>query len=236
MNKKLKTYCVLLAAVIVGSILTNVVKYNGGSCRILDGTEQELEVAPMPSEFATIELHGDTTVIKNKATLSVTIPVKRQCMADDPVLLSTVNGKTCMVEMTEAKLMIPEGDVENESTFVWYIGITIASHVILVVWLLVIVFRIIRSIYLQKVFVGKMASNLEQLGILLIAYEAFNFVCALIMVHLAQQHFALATYDIVFSSNMALDVKFVMLGLVMMIISQIILMGKELKDEQELTI
>lgn len=235
MNKKLKIYCTTLVVIIIGTIVANTFSVTETTWRFSD-EKHELKVCSLPEEFGYTEQCGDTTVIRNKTTLSVTVPVRRHNLAGDDVIISKVNNKTCMVEITEAKLSIPKDQVDFNTTTNWIIGLGVSINIILVAWLLFIIFRIIRSIFQQNVFVGKMSTNIETVGILLIAYECFQFILTYTITSLAQKHYALATYDIIFSASKTFDIKVVIFGLVMMIIAQIILMGKDLKEEQELTI
>ena len=100
--------------------------------------------------------------------------------------------------------------------------------------ILYMVLKLIMKIRRGEIFVTKVAKYLEITGILL----SFLYLYTLAISYLTTQYFIsnihLADHSIVFKNEC--NSMFILTGLGLMIISQIILMGKDLKEEQELTI
>ena len=85
----------------------------------------------------------------------------------------------------------------------------------------------------REVFVARIAKKLELAGILLVAYWVWQYIRSYIVTQILVQYINMAYYDVKwFTPNFIC----LIMGLAMMIVSQIILMGKELQEEQELTI
>ena len=81
---------------------------------------------------------------------------------------------------------------------------------------------------------SKVAQYLETTGILLTTLYLYTFAVSYISTQYFISHVHIADYYIVFKNEC--DSMYIITGLALMIISQIILMGKELKEEQDLTV
>jgi hypothetical protein len=92
---------------------------------------------------------------------------------------------------------------------------------------------VVRSVYKGEIFVSQIAKRLETAGWLLVATWLVVNVTSYIQIQLLREQVLMAYYDICWQPA---SINFVIFGLVLMILSQIILKGKDLKDEQELTI
>ena len=92
----------------------------------------------------------------------------------------------------------------------------------------------ISSVYKGEVFVSEIAKGLEKAGKLLVAIWIVGRVTAYIVLFIMKRNLLLAGYEIDFP--IIGDVTFLIFGFALMIVSQIILMGKDLKEEQDLTI
>ena len=112
-------------------------------------------------------------------------------------------------------------------------GLTACATLPLLIWLMVIVLKVIRSVYKGEIFVSQIAKRLETAGWLLVATWLIGNVTDYIHIQLLRDAVLMAYYDIYWQPA---SINFVIFGLVLMILSQIILKGKDLKDEQELTI
>ena len=75
---------------------------------------------------------------------------------------------------------------------------------------------------------------METAGVLLTGLYLFQSLSNIIIGDYLARHIVLAEYAVI-SKNDA-NIMYILTGLALMIISQIILMGKDLKDEQDLTI
>ena len=102
------------------------------------------------------------------------------------------------------------------------------------IWLLVVILKVLHSVYKGEVFVSEIAKGLEKAGKLLVAIWVVGRITAYIVLFIMKRNLLLAGYEIDFP--IIGDVTFLIFGFALMIVSQIILMGKELQEEQELTI
>ena len=137
------------------------------------------------------------------------------------------------MDIQKAKVSIPV--VRLKGTFLFYYvtanGLLIIA---LGIFLLVIAFKIIRSVYRGEVFVSKVSRQMETAGIVMVVIQLIYYIGAYVGTQLL-----LNQTDISYLNISMDDTKisyFIILGLILMIFSQIILMGKDLKEEQELTI
>ncbi len=236
MKKKLSIYCGILAVVIICNIVVSVFHYDHhDSYRVNnDGEQYGLELSDMPAEFADIDSIEGGVRTTYKPTLDMEVFVRPQNIAGDKVLLSYADGKTYKVEMQKVKISLPlnKADITTPQTII--LGITICIFIPLVIWLLIMTFRIIKSIRKGEIFVTDVAKYLEKLGAWVIIFEFANYGVYYLIASYTMKYFTLAQYDIVFGYE--LNTATFILGIVLMIVSQIILMGKELKEEQDLTI
>ena len=102
------------------------------------------------------------------------------------------------------------------------------------IWLLVVIMKVLWSVYKGEVFVTQIAKGLEKAGKLLVAIWIVGRIVGYIILSIMKKNLLLAGYEIDFP--IIGEVTFLIFGLALMIVSQIILMGKELQEEQELTI
>ena len=245
MNKKLKIYSVLLAIVLVGTVISNTYHRDNYSTVTREG--EVLTLDSLTEEFAKVDkkttVNVDTVDGKRhnistttswnvyfKPTLEVTIPVRPNRAATDKFLYSNVKGQTCMVEMQQVKLKVPmeKGSYTFNTVIALMICLLVPS-----LWLLVIILKVIRSVYKGEIFVTQIAKRLETAGWLLVAFWFLANVVGYIQIQILRKAVLMAYYDIYWQSA---SIFYIIFGLVLMILSQIILKGKDLKDEQELTI
>lgn len=234
-NNNLKIYCAMLVIVIICSVVRNAIHFDvHHSTRSAGGGEYGLELADLPAEFAktdSIEGGVRTTYLP---TFDIEVYVRPQNMAGDKVLLSHADGHTFKVQMQKVKISVPMSQADFKTPQFILLAVSLCSLIPMVIWLLVITFRIIMRIRNGEIFAADVARYIEKLGALVIFFDFYMYLMAWLLSYYARQHFTLAQYDIV--TGVGLETMPLILGLVLMIISQIILMGKELKEEQELTI
>ena len=235
MNKKLKIYSVLMAIVLVGSAITLTFNYESYSYDKRDG--EVLTLDSLKEEFAKVDrktvVNVDTTGGKRvqfKPTFEVTVPVRPIRGANDKFLYSSVKGEPCMVEMQKVKLKVPFEKASPD--YILTNTLLSCATLPLLIWLLVIILKVIRSVY-NEIFVSQIAKRLETAGWLLVAFWFLANVVGYIQIQILRKAILMAYYDIYWQPA---SINFVIFGLVLMILSQIILKGKDLKDEQELTI
>ena len=245
MNKKLKIYSVLLAIVLVGTVISNTFHRENYSTVSREG--EVLTLDSLTEEFGKVDkkttVHVDTVDGKRdtigtttsynvqfKPTFEVTVPVRPNRFATDKFLYSNVDGQSCMVEMQKVKLKIPMEKGSNTFKIIFALTICLLLPFL---WLLVIILKVIRSVYKGEIFVTQIAKRLETAGWLLVAFWLLANVVGYIQILLLRETVMIAYYNIPWESA---SIFYIVFGLVLMILSQIILKGKDLKDEQELTI
>ena len=245
MNKKLKIYSVLLAIVLVGTVISNTFHRENYSTVSREG--EVLTLDSLTEEFGKVDkkttVHVDTVDGKRdtigtttsynvqfKPTFEVTVPVRPNRFATDKFLYSNVDGQSCMVEMQKVKLKVPMEKGSNTFKIIFALTICLLLPFL---WLLVIILKVIRSVYKGEIFVTQIAKRLETAGWLLVAFWLLANVLSYIQILLLRKTVMIAYYNIPWESA---SIFYIVFGLVLMILSQIILKGKDLKDEQELTI
>ena len=245
MNKKLKIYSVLLAIVLVGTVISNTYHREKYSTVTREG--EVLTLDSLTEEFGKVDkkitVHVDTVDGKRdtigtttsynvqfKPTFEVTVPVRPNRFATDKFLYSNVDGQSCMVEMQKVKLKVPMEKGSNTFKIIFALTICLLLPFL---WLLVIILKVIRSVYKGEIFVTQIAKRLETAGWLLVAFWLLANVVGYIQILLLRETVMIAYYNIPWESA---SIFYIVFGLVLMILSQIILKGKDLKDEQELTI
>ena len=243
MKKKLKIYSALLAvALVLVMVLFFLPKINYAHYREYD--DEKLEFVTPPSEFETAEKLSDSSYkIKKANTVCYTLPVKPKDLRvrdvpDHKILLSTANGQRYKITMKEVNAEFP---ISTTGFNAWWnnpIGrlalcITVVN-IIVILWIMCMAFRIIYNIRRGEIFVSRVAKSLEITGFLLSFLYLFQLCSGYICTQYLINHIKLADYDIVYKYDC--NTLLIITGLALMGISQVILMGKDLKDEQELTI
>ena len=159
----------------------------------------------------------------------------------DRVLISTskwaspdnVKKQIYKVTMQKVKLESPSSNkIVNFQLILfatWAIFFAIVS-----IWILCMVFKLIRKIRQGEIFVSQVARYLEISGYLLSALYLFQWISNYVYTKYCINNIQLADYYIVYKNEA--NYMYIITGLALIIISQIILKGKELKEEQELTI
>ena len=230
MKKKLRFYCGLLALVLVAAIVCDLVHINYSSST--DKENEELYFGKMPGDFQTTEEIEGGVRTKSKPVCNIDVNVYPRHYPKDFALLSEVDGQVCRVDMKRVSLCIPADRVMQSKPFIITYA-TLIPNLLLYAWLFIIVFQVLRSVSRKEVFVTRIARKLERAGILLAAIWLWDYVRSFIVTQILVGYVNMAYYDIKwFSANFTCLV----IGLALMIVSQIILMGKELQEEQELTI
>ncbi len=238
MNKKLKLYCSLFVVALIWIIVSNIRITRMTTSYDYDDTNQDdWSFGQMPESYITRDtLYYDDNGISTSSSWATTrIPVKvKHRTGSKNYLQSKVNGKELLVDLDWVTVILPADNTAlSASLFVIF-----AVTVIVIIWILCLAIKIIRSIRRGEIFVTKMAGYLEKIGILLSANYVFGGIAGTIWYHTFLKNIELADYDVLpFNSFISVGGgTWILTGLGLMIISQIILMGKDLKEEQELTI
>lgn len=243
MNKKLKICSTLLVIIVIAVILPQIIHIEYGVYS--DRDDEKLELASPPAwyeELDTVDYGAYTTKLP---TINYQVWVrpnnKRVCQAlDQKMLLSTVGDQTYTIEMQRVMLSAPapngvwsDNFNHNRIPFIANLASNIVMAIV-VVWIFILIVRIVRDIRRGEVFVTRVARSLETTGWLLVFLYLFLLGISYGIMRYLASHITLADYHIVFQNET--NSMYLITGIALIIISQIILMGKDLKEEQELTI
>ena len=232
MSKKLKIYSTLfvIAFIAVGFSNSFLFRSMGWS----PAPDNKMEFAEMPAEYMTIDTLADgETVSTGHPYFSYELNVHSWSRPDNKVLLSTARGQTYMVNMKKIEIGIPASR-EGLHFPHYLLGSSFIFWIIAFVWIFWMVFKLIVKIRSGEIFVTKVAKYLETTGYLLSFIYLYELVVSYIITQYFIDNIHLADHSIVFVDES--NSMYLLTGLGLMIISQIILMGKDLKEEQALTI
>lgn len=231
MNKKIKIYSLILLLVIIVSALSNTLRVEHSSSVQKVGEQMELVDYPSDIDFSHTSANGDTTYRK---WFSCKVNVVANNYDDRKVLISKVGDQTCEVNLQKVELKFSVPYTTNETGL---IGISIGfsiCRIAIAIWLLSIIFKTIRSIIKGEIFVTKISKNLEKIGIILCVIYLVKWLGSYILAQYMIDHIHLAYHSVVYKNEC--NIMFLIMGLSLMVVSQIILMGKDLKEENDLTI
>ena len=231
MKNKLKLYCTLLIVVYPVYRVTNIL-LNHNSHHISE--EKALTIGPLPKECRgeTIKtVDGDWTRMKPFYPFEVN--VKSYSFERDKYLSCNAGKKSCTMGIKKVQIDIP-AERENVKTIYYIQVVNIIIQMIFAIFILIIGYRLVVSVYNGEVFVGKVARLMEVAGGLICGMTLVNTISSYISFRMLMEHIDSTYLDIYwdYGNNFI----FITLGLTLMVFSQIILRGKELQEEQELTI
>lgn len=244
MKKKLNLYSALLLVALIVLTATNVfhVDYHGHT--VYGYEDEKLEMVDMPQEFYTVDSIEGGVRTNWLPTYEFTVNVRNHHIGGRKVLMSTgytkdnngsaIEKQSFLVEMQKVSLKAPMSKFKQSKMTIVIAATNMIVGILLVVWILVMVFALLRNIRNGNVFVSKVAKYLETTGILLAISYVWQFIGSYIITKHFQNTVAMADYEIVFQNEC--NSMILIMGLTLMIISQVILLGKEMKEEQELTI
>ena len=234
MNKKLKIYTTLFLVVLI-VLLVFPVNLHHYSSTYIPGSEGKLEYGNIPEQFyerdTIIEADGISTSSKMR-TRTYTVNVLPKKPYANTAIISTVGDQAYKVTMKQITLTLPTAKAKKTPTVIFITSIIISLAML--IWVLCLVIKLIRSIRRGEIFVSNVSKYLETTGILLSVIYIIQFISSYAEALFFMKNIKLAEYDIVFQNNT--NSMLIITGLALMIISQIILMGKDLKEEQDLTI
>ena len=105
---------------------------------------------------------------------------------------------------------------------------------IVALYIIVLIFKTVKRIREGVIFASQVSRFLDIAGKLLVGLYLFQFIVSFVYSMYCINHIHLAQYYVVYKNDA--NIMLILTGLGLMIISQIILMGKDLKEEQDLTI
>ena len=232
MSKKLKIYCTLFVVALALVIKSSVFyQWSAGWSPLPDN---KMEFADLPADFEHRDTLGENeTVAYGTPMVSYELNVTSWSRRDHKCLLSTAAGQTYLVDMEKVKVSMPASRAKSQYPLV-FMGVSVLISIVVFVCILWMVIALLIKIRKGEVFVTKVSKYLEITGILLAFLYLFQLAASYIYTQYMISHIHLADHSIIFKNEC--NSMYILTGLALMIISQIILMGKDLKEEQELTI
>lgn len=240
MNKKLKLYCTLFVVVLIFLLVTNVFHFNSNSW--YQGDNDKLELLDEAPGFVIRDSINGGEVRRSVMTFSYEVNVAPKNASNQKVLVSKarkaspygVEDQVFKINLEKIKVETP---AKNSKAFNVPMVLGVLSAIlgtIVLIWILCIVFKLIGRIRRGEIFVTGVSRSLETVGVLLSALYIYQWIVGFLFAQYCIRNIHLADYFVVYKNEA--DSMYILTGLALMIISQIILMGKDLKEEQELTI
>ena len=238
MNKKLKLYCSLFVTVLILFMVFNFihVSFPFSYCTY---DNEKLEFMDTPGEFYdvfdTIRHEGGSSGYASVKTYNFDVnvmPKDRIQSSKDKALFSITNNQIYKMQMQSVRITTPS---RQASTFFAILSFALPLvYFIVAVYIIVLVFKIVKRIREGEIFASQVSRFLDIAGKLLVGLYLFQFIVSFVYSMYCINHIHLAQYYVVYKNDA--NIMLILTGLGLMIISQIILMGKDLKEEQDLTI
>lgn len=231
MKKKLKVYSVMLAVVLMGWVFWQHFHVSFIKTMSWEG-EPQLSFQELPKEFIAKQWsEGREKHTEYKRTLSITVPVVH---TGDQVLIYEKDGKKYRVDMERATISLLADEAKGDPLF-WFFLILAGSGLLVELWFVFFFLKFVFKAIRGEVFVAQVAHDLALTGKVLIGLAVLSSILAYVVHRYMDIHsISLGQYAIsLYNSDFVWDV---IIALALMVLSQIILMGKELQEEQELTI
>lgn len=238
MNKKLKIYSTLLIVAIVGFALAGYFHFHYETS--VSYEDEKLYFEMDGEEYVKNDTLQDGTIMSEwQPTFELTVNVRPKQNPRHPTLRSkdpmSIFPDPVKVEMQKVKVKVPFlKDESIKNSVVAGVVAVIAIMSVMYIWIFCLVVRLIKRIRRGEVFTQQISKYMETSGILMGVAYLSEVVIGYIMTVTVLSQVKIAYYDIEFVNEA--NPMLIITGLALMIISQIILMGKDLKEEQELTI
>ena len=233
MNTKIRIYCTFLLLAIITHTF-HCGRSTSGSKWTTD--EDKLEFTSiLPSEFTTNDTLSDGTIeTRGVNTLSYTVYVAPKNIPTSSNLVSTSYDQTYKVNLQKVSLEFPAD--KNPAGNFPKILLMIATGIIIIAGIAILIMsaKLIRNIRWGNIFVSDVANYLKRIGFLLLAVYIIEWAVTYFSTEYLIEHVRLAKYDIVYQNDT--NNMYLIMGLSLLLISEIVLMGKDLKDEHDLTV
>ena len=238
MNNKLKLYCSLFVTVLILFMVFNFihVSFPFSYCTY---DNEKLEFMDTPGEFYdvfdTVSHDGGHHYYSSVKTYNFDVnvmPKDRILSSKDKALFSITNNQINKIQMQSVRLTTPS---RQASTFfvILSFALSLVSFIV-AVYIIVLIFKTVKRIREGEIFASQVSRFIDIAGKLLVGLYLFQFIVSFVYSMYCINHIHLAQYYVVYKNDA--NIMLILTGLGLMIISQIILMGKDLKEEQDLTI
>jgi len=238
MNKKLKLYCSLFVTVLILFMVFNFFHVSFPFSYASYGDDRLEFMEEAPGEFYdvydTVSHEGGHHYYSsvNTVNFDVNVMPKSSSIFDKKALYSISNNQVSKLQLQSVRVVTSS---RHASTlfFILAFALTLVSFVV-AVYIIVLIFKIVNRIKNGVIFASQVSRFLNTAGKLLVGLYLYQFIFSFIYNIYCINHIHLAQYYVVYKNDA--NIMLILTGLGLMIISQIILMGKDLKEEQDLTI
>lgn len=179
-----------------------------------------------------------TSTYSNNSWASRSYTVNLRCRNNRAEVIGLERGRVSgnmsygELEIQRAKV---EFQVEECPKWIWIFVIPVfVVSVAILVWFIVLFFRILRNIYRGNIFVSGVARDIERLGILMSVGFVIFFVGQLLAYFSACQVVAFVNYEVVLGPIEHRS--WLLAGTGLMFLSEVFRMGKDLKEDNDLTV
>ena len=217
--KRIKTLCVVLLIVFFGSV------YQGAILPFIEGVRYGMTIAKYQLD------HKEKT--------------------DDFILLDVVSKNYNYLEDSEINLKTGEKVLirPNNMTVlvqslldkpIWWkalqvvYSLLVLMTLVLGIWIPFLVVKIVKSLQNSEVFDRKNLKRIQRIGIILLVVGILGTLLQAINIYSAQSMVDLSHYS--FSYTKVIDFSPIIMGVVILIMNEILRIGIEIKEEQDLTI
>jgi hypothetical protein len=217
--KRIKTLCVVLLIVFFGSV------YQGAILPFIEGVRYGMTIAKYQLD------HKEKT--------------------DDFILLDVVSKNYNYLEEPETNLRTGEKVLIRPNNItvimqslldkpIWWKVLHVVYSLfsffilILAIWFPFLVVRIVKSLQNSEVFDRKNLKRIQRIGVILLTVGVLSSIFQAINVYSAQSMVDLSHYR--FSYAKVIDFSPIIMGVVILIMNEILRIGIEIKEEQDLTI
>lgn len=217
--KRIKTLCVVLLIVFFGSV------YQGAILPFIEGVRYGMTIAKYQLD------HKEKT--------------------DDFILLDVVSKNSNYLEDSEINLRTGEKVLVRPNNMtvlvqslldkpVWWkalqglYSLLVLMTLVLGIWIPFLVVKIVKSLQNSEVFDRKNLKRIQRIGIILLVVGILGTLLQAINIFSAQSMVDLSHYS--FSYAKVIDFSPIIMGVVILIMNEILRIGIEIKEEQDLTI
>ncbi len=217
--KRIKTLCVILLIVFFGSL------YQGAVLPFLEGLKFGITSAKYNLD------HDQKT--ENFILMDV---VTKQIDYLEKTEINRLTGETVMTRPTNMTVMIH--DLPEKPAW-WGISkiVSLASLLVMLalgVWIPFLVVKVVRSLQHSAVFDRKNLVAINRIGVILLTMGVLGTLLQVMNIASAQAMVDLTNYR--FSYEKAIDFNPLIMGIVVLIMNEVLRIGTEMKEEQDLTI
>lgn len=217
--KRIKTLCVVLLIVFFGSV------YEGAILPFIDGVKYGMTIAKYQLEHKekTDEFVLLDVVSKNSSFLE---EAETNLKTGDRVLIRP-NNVTVLVHSLPGKPILW---LALQIVYFVFVLITL----VLGVWIPFLVVKIVRSLQGSQVFDREIIKRINWIGVILLITGILCSLLQIINVYSAETMVDLSHYNFTYAK--VIDFNPIIMGVVILIMNEILKIGIEIKEEQDLTI